>query len=189
MGVKRSTIFAEIMRRLACISQELDKSETERVLSKYMYQLMISGYNKKFRLEVLQGALKRRQQLDNLINKGRIQRYRSRAQLIETKMRRKGRQTNNWHINSKITSTIKHMNIHHEGEETKFTARVVAKHRSCLGRVIDESLRIDKGEATTGLANSKSEWGSGALIKTQIRNKRQTNQLTQSQNVGRCLDR
>ena len=34
-----------------------------------------------------------------------------------------------------------------------------------MTRFIDESLRIEEGEETIGLANSKSEWGAGKLVR------------------------
>ena len=80
----------------------------------------------------------------------------------------------------KVTNSMaKHMANHHDGSETTSSAKVIGKHRKCLNRLIDESLRIEEGEKRTGLANSKSEWGAGALVKTQITNKRQRNQLSQ----------
>ena len=49
----------------------------------------------------------------------------------------------------------------HNNEPQPIKSRVIARHTKCLDRFIDESLRIEEGESTVGLANSKSEWGQG----------------------------
>ena len=59
----------------------------------------------------------------------------------------------------------KHMDNEHEGVNVGFKSTVLASHRSCLIRMIDESIRIENGESSVGLANSKSEWGAGALVR------------------------
>ena len=74
------------------------------------------------------------------------------------------------------SSMVKHMNIYHDKKDVGFTAKVLAKHKKVLNRFIDESLRIEEGEKKHGLADSKSEWGSGALVRLQVTNKRQRNQ-------------
>ena len=49
MGVKRSTIFSEMMRRIRNTSNSLGWTEIARHLSKYMDSLRLSGYNELFR--------------------------------------------------------------------------------------------------------------------------------------------
>ena len=69
----------------------------------------------------------------------------------------------------------KHFMKHHGGVDKGYKAKVLAKHNNCLTRFVDESLRIEQGESTlNGLANSKGEWGAGALVRPQFSNKRQT---------------
>ena len=69
----------------------------------------------------------------------------------------------------------KHMAANHSNQDQppKFEAKVLATHKSCLTRLLDESIRIDKEEAT--LANSKSEWGTGMLVRP-VTNKRSSYQ-------------
>ena len=63
----------------------------------------------------------------------------------------------------------KHMARYHPNQPTttKFTSTIVARHHGCLPRFVDEALRIEAGEQTTSLANSKSEWGAGSLVRLQ----------------------
>ena len=69
----------------------------------------------------------------------------------------------------------------HHGGNVGFKATVLATHTNCLTRLIDESLRIEEGEKRYGLANSKSEWGAGSLVRWRVdgdnrsRGNRQTN--------------
>ena len=68
----------------------------------------------------------------------------------------------------KTNSIAKHMENVHDGENVGFTAKVLKRHRSCMTRLIDESIRIEHGEESVGLANSKSEWGAGNLVRVQF---------------------
>ena len=67
-------------------------------------------------------------------------------------------------------SMAKHMELNHTEEQTntKFSAKVIATHRSCLSRFVDESLRIDKEK--DNICNSKSEWGGRPLKRPTARN-------------------
>ena len=77
-------------------------------------------------------------------------------------------------------SMAKHMVSHH-GQNVGFTAKVVSRNNSCLTRLIDESIRIETEDNRIGLANSKSEWGAGALVRWKFDGPRRmgNNQLAQ----------
>ena len=62
-------------------------------------------------------------------------------------------------------SMAKHFAKYHNNNPGNFTSRVKARHKGCLRRFIDESIRIENGEMSFGLANSKSEWGAGRLVR------------------------
>ena len=70
--------------------------------------------------------------------------------------------------NKKSNSMAKHMENIHDGINVGFTAKVIKRHKSCMTRLIDESIRIEHGEESVGLANSKSEWGAGNLVRVQF---------------------
>ena len=77
--------------------------------------------------------------------------------------------------NNQRNSIAKHMRRVHNDQPQPIKSRILARHTNCLDRFVDESLRIEKGEATVGLANSKAEWGQGSKL-VRLRASRSDNQ-------------
>ena len=71
-----------------------------------MNKLRVSGYDAKYRRNLLEGALKRRNQMDKMIENGQIVRYRSREELLRNKNNKRGKYASNWFMNDKYASTI-----------------------------------------------------------------------------------
>ena len=78
----------------------------------------------------------------------------------------------------------------HNADPQPFRSKVLATHRGCLPRFIDESLRIENEQMS--LTNSKGEWGAGQLVRlnpnrpntgnVSQRNSRSSQVQTQAQN-------
>ena len=56
--VKRNTLVQEGIRRLRNTSRELPWSVKAEILSEFSHKMMLSGYNEKFRLEIIQSAVR-----------------------------------------------------------------------------------------------------------------------------------
>ena len=99
--MKRETIFQEIIRRLRNTSPDQPWSVSVNTLAEYMNKLRISGYNKRFRFNVLKGAVDRYKTMDKKFKTGVLKRYRSRAEIVYTRSQRVGRSSNTWFIGDK----------------------------------------------------------------------------------------
>ena len=105
-SMKRTTNFAEGMRRLKNIHPEVERHEIPNILSKYMNKLKISDYNEKYRLNLLKGLLKRKDQLEQMITRKEITRYRNRQELLATKKSMMGKYNNTWFLRDNINTTM-----------------------------------------------------------------------------------
>ena len=55
--VKRSSLGQEEIRRLRNTSREMPRKVKAHILSEFSHKLMLSGYDKKLRLDIIQSAL------------------------------------------------------------------------------------------------------------------------------------
>merc|ERR1711954_110633 len=55
-------------------------------MTKYMYQLKISGYDQKFRVQLLRGILNSQLRIDKQVREGTQKLYRSRQDILEQKI-------------------------------------------------------------------------------------------------------
>ena len=58
-SVKRTTCFQEAIRRLRCCSQDLDWDTKAGHLTRFSWQMMVSGYPESYRRTIIGGAVKR----------------------------------------------------------------------------------------------------------------------------------
>ena len=69
-NAKRAIIFQEGMRRILNCHPDLPWGEKAKFLTKFSYQMMISGYNKEFRVQIIKGVIQRYEQLIEKVNQG-----------------------------------------------------------------------------------------------------------------------
>ena len=62
--VKRNSLLQEGLRRIRNYSESVTDQERNEILSKFMNSLRISGYNTKYRYELLNGILNRVEQVE-----------------------------------------------------------------------------------------------------------------------------
>ena len=98
MSTKRNTIFQEIIRRIRNTSPDHPWTTTAWTLTEYMNKLQISGYNHRFRYNVLKGAIDRSETMERKYKEGVLNRYRSRSEINKIKAERQGRNPNTWFI-------------------------------------------------------------------------------------------
>ena len=55
----------------------ISSDERDLVMSRFMYSLMISGYDNKYRVELLRGILKKQLDIDTQAREGKRIKYRS----------------------------------------------------------------------------------------------------------------
>ena len=89
------------------MSEGITLQERNRVMTRFMNTLRISGYNRKYRYTLLQGVLKRVRQCEALVANGMRVRYRSREQIIEQKKARLGKHPSTWFLRGRYTNTLK----------------------------------------------------------------------------------
>ena len=75
--VKRSSLFQEGLRRANSFSQGVSRDEYFMVRSEFSNMLRLSGYDIKYRFQLIKGVLDRLKQMDELILKGDIVKFRS----------------------------------------------------------------------------------------------------------------
>ena len=105
--IKRSTALMEGLRRMRNISDRLDKGYRVECLKKYMDTLRVSGYDEKYRGEVLEGVKK----LDNIermkVANGDRKRYRSGAEIARDKSGKPGGHIDTWYLALGYTNIMK----------------------------------------------------------------------------------
>ena len=67
------------------MGQGVDDAEKRLVLSRFMNQLRISGYDHQYRYTLLKGILKRQAQIEEDIREGKRIQYRSRDEITRQK--------------------------------------------------------------------------------------------------------
>ena len=105
-ATKRSTVFAEGVRRMQAMDRTTWEQEGARVLGEYLNTLRKSGYDHAYRLDVLQGLLEWRRTNEEDIQQGRKTRYRSGEQIREMKAEDRLGHSNTWFLRGEITSTL-----------------------------------------------------------------------------------
>ena len=70
-------------------------------------------------------------------------------------------------LGDKKNGLVRHMMDEHEGQDNEFQMAVIAKHRGCLGRQVEEAVRIRESEGET-LLNLKAEFMQPHLIRLEI---------------------
>ena len=81
----------------------------------------------------------------------------------------------------------KHMMTNHPGlqpGERKITAKILKTSSTTMERFVDEAIRLESG---TNLANSKSEWGCGGLVRLESTRTQRPTGNKQSQSGDRQL--
>ena len=104
---KRNSLFQEGIRRLQNISPGVSVEEKNKILAKFMNSLRISGYDKKYRFELLKGVIEKHQQNENEILAGNRVRYRTGAQILAQKQQKTGQFTDTWFLNDKVSCILK----------------------------------------------------------------------------------
>jgi len=160
---KRNSLLQEGLRRIRNTCQEAPVEEFRLVMSKYMNMLRISGYDEKYRVNLLKGILKRKDDIEIMIGNGTRVRYRSREQIVEQKQQKLGKFANTWFLRNNIINTLK----------------ITATPQSTLKYKIHDTLRkrvqfaeggetkvIEMGGAlvTSGMSKSENFGGSGSCF-------------------------
>ena len=74
---------------------------------------------------------------------------------------------NDLRLGDRKNGLVRHMQEQHEGEERDYKMAVLTKHRGCLGRQIEEAVRIRESKDEI-LLNSKSEFMQPHIIRIEI---------------------
>ena len=88
-----------------CIS----RAERIQIFTDFANALRISGYDQKYRSEVIGGVLKRIIEIESEIEKGQRQRYRDRNEIESAKAKRLGKHANTWFLDGITVNTLKVM--------------------------------------------------------------------------------
>ena len=104
---KRDSLLMEGIRRLRNISTGVSEIERRNILGRFMNTLRLSGYNSKYRSELLRGILKRDREIQTEIDSGKRVRYRSRQQIVDQKSQQLGKYANTWFLRGDVTNTLK----------------------------------------------------------------------------------
>ena len=106
--VKCATLFQEGMRRLLNCSPQLPWTVKASHLTDYSRALMISGYNHKYRHDIINGVIQRYRQMVEQMAAGERQWYRDRDMIQQQKTAKGGLSAATWHLNQElgITQTL-----------------------------------------------------------------------------------
>ena len=106
-STKRNGLLQEGMRRLRNCSKSISTAEKCQILSKFMWACHISGYDHQYRYTLLEGILKRHEQIEAKILAGTRVKFRSQEQILEFKEGKLGKHKNTWFLTDSVVSTIK----------------------------------------------------------------------------------
>ena len=101
------TLLQEGLRRLRNCSIDTEVNVVSEIMSQYMYQLHISGYDLKFRHTILKGILDRREKLNQNVANGIWTRFRSKNEILEQKKVRLGKYPATWFLKGGKVNTLK----------------------------------------------------------------------------------
>ena len=104
---KRQALVQEGLRRLRNMGPGVSQEENLSVMSRLMHSMMMSGYDHKFRLDILKGIQNEQLRIDREIQDGTRKQYRSREEILEQKARRLGKHPNTWFLRGKVQNTLK----------------------------------------------------------------------------------
>ena len=104
--VKRTTIFEESMRRLRNCSPELDWDTKAEILTKFAWQMYISGYDEKFRTSIITGSINMYQQMIKDDQEGSKPLYRTKQQIIEHRKTQKGNSSSSWFLRGEVRQVL-----------------------------------------------------------------------------------
>ena len=86
------------------MSRGVQPEEKAKILSKFMFSMKISGYDTKYRLEILKAALNIEEKEEEEILKGTRVRYRTRKEIEEMKSAKPGNSSNTWFLTGTNTT-------------------------------------------------------------------------------------
>ena len=90
----------------------ISKAERIQTFSTFANALRISGYNQKYRHDILSGVMKRIDEIEEEIQNGMRLRFRNREQIESAKAKRLGKHTNTWFLDGQTVNTLKVMATH-----------------------------------------------------------------------------
>ena len=88
-------------------SNLVSEEEKCQILSEYMNTLRVSGYDERYRYQILKGVLERQKQMQDEVAQGNRAKYRSQAQIEDHKRAKLGNFANTWFLNDEITGIMK----------------------------------------------------------------------------------
>ena len=154
---KRDSLLQEGLRRLRHTCEDASAEEVRHVMGEYMNMLRISGYDIKFRVQMLSGIMNRQRQIREEISRGLRLKFRSRQQIREQKLQKLGKFSNTWFLRDNTLNTLK----------------IQATPSNTLSRNVHKALQM-KGELADGGKTKVIEMG-GQLI---------TSGLSKTENFG-----
>ena len=104
--IKRTTAFNEGLKRVTFSSFPVSHPETTKKLNDFSNCLKISGYDAKYRAEIIKGIIQRANQIEIDIQNGNRMRYRSRERIKSDKASKKGKFINTWFLRGNFTSVL-----------------------------------------------------------------------------------
>ena len=105
-GIKKNAIFQEGLRIVKNCSPDVPTETVKQHLTVFMNSLRRSGYNEKYRLNMIKGIVNRVKQIEDNIRAGRWQRYRSDSQTRSDKLNRPGRYSSTWYLQNGVRDTV-----------------------------------------------------------------------------------
>ena len=91
------------------MSGMISRAERISIFTEFANALRISGYDQKFRSEIIGGVFKRIKEIEHEIEQGQRQRYRNREEIESAKAKRLGKHLNTWFLDGITVNTLKVM--------------------------------------------------------------------------------
>ena len=128
--IKRNTLVQEGIRRLRNTSRELPWAIKAEILSEFSHKLMLSGYHAKFRLEVIQSAVRGYERQCDDADRGTKPLYRPREFQAEQRKKTKLLTKTSWY---RPASAVGFFPATPDGELAKDIQQIVNEESSRLG--------------------------------------------------------
>ena len=105
-SVKRTTCFQEAIRRLRCCSQDLDWDTKAGHLTRFSWQMMVSGYPESYRRTIIGGAVKRYHDMVKTEEEGGSPLFRSKQEILQKKKSKEGRCSASWFLRGDVRQVL-----------------------------------------------------------------------------------
>ena len=103
---KRETILQEGLRIMRNCDQSTSRMERQNELTKFANRMRVSGYNERFRHDMVKGVIERWDRVEQEVREGERVMYRNRKEIKDHKVQSGGRSSSTWFMKGGVSGTV-----------------------------------------------------------------------------------